>query len=80
MKIDLKKVIISIFIVVFGFTSGVWAKDVMPIRPNVNQVQSVGLYQVNDDIKIYEEPNEDSQILYRVRWNNEEFFPDDIGF
>lgn len=80
MKIDLKKIIISIFIMIFGFASNVLAKDVMPVRPNVNQVQSVGLYQITDDVKIYEEPNEDSQILYRVRWNNDEFFPDEIGF
>jgi len=56
------------------------AKDVIPVRPNVNQVQSVGLYQVGDDVRIYQEPDEDSQILYRVRWNNNEFFPQDLGF
>lgn len=56
------------------------AKDIMPVRPNINQVNSIGLYQIGDDVKIFKEPNEDSQILYRVRWDSDEFFPDEIGF
>ena len=80
MSIDIKKIIISIFAIIFGFTSSVWAKDVIPVRPNVNQTHSVGLYQVGNDIKIYQEPDENSPILYRVRWTDDEFFPEDIGF
>ena len=56
------------------------SKDIMPVRPNINQVNSIGLYQIGDDVKIFKEPNEDSQILYRVRWSCDEFFPDEIGF
>ena len=73
-----KKLLLFIFLCLLG--SGVNAKDVIPIRPAVNQVNTIGLYQVGDDVKIYKEPCEDSQILYRVRWNNDEFFPDEIGF
>ena len=70
------------FIVIsfFAISTMTFAKDVIPVRPNINQIQSVGLYQVGDDIKIYEEPDEDSLLLYRVRWNKEEFFPEEIGF
>lgn len=63
-----------------GFNSAVSAKDVIPVRPNIHQVDTIGLYQIGDDVTIYKEPDEDSQILYRVRWNNDEFFPEDIGF
>lgn len=63
-----------------GLNSQAQSKDIMPIRPNVNQINSIGLYQIGDDVQIYKEPNEESQILYRTRWNNEEFFPDEIGF
>lgn len=80
MKINFKKFIIYIFVMIFGFTSSVLAKDVIPVRPNINQVQSVGLYQIGNDVKIYEEPDENSTILYRVRWTKNEFFPDEIGF
>ena len=58
----------------------VQAKDVIPIRVVENQVNTVGMYQVSDDIIIYKEPHENSHILYRVRWNSDEFFPEDIGF
>ena len=73
-----KKLLLFIFLCLLG--SGVNAKDVIPIRPALNTVNTIGLYQVGDDVKIYKEPCEDSQILYRVRWNNDEFFPDEIGF
>lgn len=80
----MKKFIIlflSIFALSFGFGFGekTYAKDIIPVRPNVVTVNTVGLYQVGNDIKIYKEPNEESQILYRVRWNNDEFFPETIG-
>ena len=73
-----KKLLLFIFLCLLG--SNVYAKDVIPVRPAVNQVNTIGLYQVGDDVKIYKEPSEDSQILYRVRWNNDEFFPENIGF
>lgn len=69
--------------IAFSFLSislSAFGKDVVPVRPSINQVHSIGLYQVGDDVRIYKEPNEDSQILYRVRWNNNEFFPENIGF
>lgn len=63
-----------------GFCSETYAKDIIPVRPNITQTTTIGMYQVGDDVRIYKEPNEDSQILYRVRWNNDEFFPSEIGF
>lgn len=75
----MKKLFLLILMVFLGINL-VNAKDIMPVRPNINQINSIGLYQVSDDIQIYKEPNEDSQILYRVRWNSDEFFPNDIGF
>lgn len=75
----MKKLFLLILMVFLGINLAN-AKDIMPVRPNINQVNSIGLYQVSDDIQIYKEPNEDSQILYRVRWNSDEFFPNDIGF
>lgn len=75
----MKKLFLLILMVFLGINLAN-AKDIMPVRPNINQVNSIGLYQVGEDIQIYKEPNEESQILYRVRWNNDEFFPNEIGF
>jgi hypothetical protein len=63
-----------------GINSKVFAKDVIPVRPDIANVPSIGLYQVGDDVVVYSEPDENSQILYRVRWNSDEFFPEEIGF
>ena len=75
----MKKFILSL-IIAFITSCTTYAKDVIPIRPTDNHINTVGLYQVGDDITIYKEPNENSQILYRIRYNNTEFFPTEIGF
>ena len=62
-----------------GFVQSSYAKDVIPVRPNLSSINTVWLYQVDNDITIYKEPNDDAQILYRVRWNQDEFFPTNIG-
>lgn len=73
-----KAILFVLFAIIFNIPA-VFAKDVIPIRPNTAQVNTIGMYQVGNDITIYKEPDENSQILYRVRWNEDEFFPADIG-
>lgn len=77
-----KIILLFLFLTTLGLNLGiqnVYAKDVIPVRPSLTTVSAIGMYQVGDDITIYKEPNEESQILYRVRWNNNEFFPENIG-
>ena len=74
----MKRIILSI-IFVFVMSLGVFAKDIIPAATGIDNVSTVGLYQVGDDITIYKFPDENSQILYRVRWNSEDFFPEEIG-
>lgn len=74
----MRKIFLSI-LMIFVIASGCFAKDIIPSSPIANIVQTVGLYQVGKDVNIYKYPNEKSQILYRVRWNFEEFFPQNIG-
>lgn len=78
-KIFLLTILALSFVFGFGFVQSSYSKDVIPVRPNLTTVNTVGLYQVGDDITIYKEPHDDAQILYRVRWNKEEFFPNTIG-
>lgn len=78
MKKTLLYIIFAVLLSVFTLPK-VFAKDVVPIRPNATQASTIGLYQVGNDITIYKEPDENSQILYRVRWNEDEFFPAEIG-
>ena len=74
----MKKIFISIFMLLL-ISLNAWSKDIIPVQPFDDNVRTVGLYQVKDDINIYKFPDENSQILYRIRWNNEEFFPESIG-
>lgn len=74
----MKKALILILIYIL-INLGANAKDIIPTQPEIDNVRTVGMYQVKDDITIYKFPDEESQILYRVRWNSEEFFPESIG-
>ena len=58
---------------------GAFAKDIIPTSPVLVNVHTVGLYQVGNDVTIYKFPDENSQILYRVRWNEKDFFPQNIS-
>jgi len=76
----MKKIILF---VIFGFIllCGVktYSADIIPSSPIKNNVQTVGLYQVGKDVRIYKFPDENSHILYRVQWSTNEFFPEEIG-
>ena len=74
----MKRICLSIIMMLF-LALGVCAKDIIPVNTSMDGVRTVGLYQVKDDINIYKFPDEEAQILYRVRWNSEEFFPESIG-
>lgn len=72
-----KFILTLIFSLIFGVS--VKAANIVPTSPVINTVNTVGLYQVGNDVKIYKFPDENSQILYRVRWNADDFFPPEIG-
>jgi len=73
------KKILLLFTLFFTLSLGAFARDIIPTSPSIVNVSTVGLYQVGDDVTVYKFPDEDSQILYRIRWNSEEFFPEEIG-
>ena len=75
----MKKVFLLIILGLLMSFSNVYAKDIIPTSPVMVNVHTVGLYQVGNDVNIYKFPDENSQILYRVRWNEDDFFPSEIG-
>ena len=81
----MKKILLLLIFTLIAFFAPIsnintFAKDVVPTSPNLASINAIGIYQVGDDIPIYKEPNNDSQILYRIRYNKDEFFPEEIGF
>lgn len=47
--------------------------DVMPYYVNSINTNSIGVYQAPNNIKIYKEPNEHSQLLLNVYWDSKTF-------
>lgn len=47
--------------------------DVMPYYVNSINSSTIGVYQVSHSIKIYKEPNENSQLLVNVSWNSKDY-------
>lgn len=67
-------------ILTFIITSILPAKaDVMPYYVNNIDTNSIGVYQVSNNIKIYKEPNENSQLLLNVSWDSKSFNCPDIS-
>ncbi|MBR1424195.1 hypothetical protein IJ579_01375 [bacterium] len=75
----MKKLLILIFSIIFFSASRIEARDIIPSQASFNFSRTVGVYQVGNDITIYQEPDENSLILHRVRWDKSEFFPEAIG-
>lgn len=61
-----------IFIFLLGFILPVKA-DVMPYYVNNLNANSIGVYQASNNIKIYKEPNENSELLLEVSWDAQNF-------
>lgn len=64
------------FIIIFTFLLSLIlpAKaDVMPYYVNSINPNSIGVYQADHDIKIYKEPNENSQLLLNIIWDSKSF-------
>lgn len=75
-----KTILLLIFFTLIFFGVNVAnAKDIIPVVPDFRLIRTVGVYQVGNDITVYQEPDEDSMILERIRWNKHEFYPESIG-
>ena len=73
----MKKILI-IFTFLLSFVLPVKA-DVMPYYVNSVNTNSIGVYQAPNHIKIFKEPNENSQLLLDVFWNNTAYNCPDVS-
>lgn len=53
--------------------------DVMPYYVNSINTNSIGVYQAQNHIRIFKEPNENSQLLLDVNWNNQAYSCPDVS-
>lgn len=47
--------------------------DVMPYYTNNISSNSIGVYQASNNIKVFKEPNENSQVLLNVSWDSKNY-------
>lgn len=74
----MKKVLLTILSIILVSLPAV-CNNIVQTVPNSVNVRTVGTFQVGKDVTIYKLPDEDSLILYRVRWTKDEFVPEEIG-
>ena len=74
----MKKIFLSLILGFMLAAGNAYAKDIIPTSPVLVNVHTVGLYQVGNDINIYKFPDESSPILYNVRWNENDFVPQNL--
>lgn len=52
--------------------------NIVPQYISIEQTNSLGLYQVPNEIVIYSEPSESSKIIHSISWIGDQIFPDNI--
>ncbi len=75
----MKKILLSL-IVLLGLILPVSAQNVMPVSVSVNNTQTIGLYQVSNNITLYKAPDEKSDVVYGIKWNKYSIFPESLSF
>ena len=75
----MKKIIVLI-LMIFGFIHPVFAQDVMPERTCLHNTNTLGLYQVSNSITLYKAPDTNSDIVFAIKWNKNEIFPESLSF
>lgn len=75
----MKKLILTL-ILLFGLILPVCAQDVMPEKTSLKYTNTIGLYQVSNNITLYKKPDENSDIVHSIKWNKNEVFPDSLTF
>lgn len=70
------------FLVILAFLIGFISPakaDVMPHYVNNINPNSIGVYQASNDIKIYKEPNINSELLFEADWNTTSYSCADVS-
>ena len=72
---------ILIFLSVFSaLILPVNAKNVMPSHVSKNTTNTLGVYQANKEITLYDEPRDDANIVTHISWEGDNIFPTNKDF
>lgn len=73
----MKKILLIFAIILLTSLKAVSA-DIVPQYVSIDQTNSLGLYQVPNEIVLYSEPSETSNIIHSISWIGEKIFPDSV--
>ena len=70
----MKKILLTLFsFLVLGALISV--ADVMPVRVSLDNPNTLGLYQVSNEIDLYSKPEENADIVHSIRWSKDKIHP-----
>lgn len=74
---SLKKILLICALLLFIILPA--SADVMPYYANSINSNSIGVYQASNNIKVYKEPNENSELLLNINWDKTTFNSPDVS-
>ena len=75
----MKKFLLILAILLMTPLFGYSANNVVPEYVSIENTQTFGLYQAPNEIVLYEEPSESSNIVHSISWLNSKIFPDTVS-
>lgn len=73
----MKKFLLILSILLMLPLSG-YCADVVPQYVSIQQTNTLGLYQVPNEIMLYKEPSEASTLVHSISWIGEKIFPESV--
>ncbi len=75
----MKKILTLVF-TLFFIALPTFAEKVMPDKVDLKNTRTIGVYQVSQDIVLYKDTNENSDIVKTIKWNKNELLPESLTF
>ena len=75
----MKKIFITLLLLILTAIPTL-AEKVMPEKTNIKNTRTIGVYQVSNDIVLYKDTDEKSEIITTIKWNKNEILPETLTF
>ncbi len=74
----MKKLLLILGILLFIPIFASAGEDVIPEYVSIENTQTIGVYQAPNEIILYKEPSESSNIVHSISWINSKIFPESV--
>ena len=76
----MKKILLTLTLLIGLILPAYSQQKVIPERTCLKFTNTLGLYQASNQITLYKQPNENSDIVHSIKWNRNEVFPASVKF